>query len=531
MDCGHVAKSYFSSLINHEMSLMTHKYSGIAYRQTADLTTPWLVTFVATAEDISSWAGIPRRSEKGLIGFQRPDDERRVTQAEGFFKNTKNQSPTALIVGIHRPAEGERPRVRLEFTDSDASAQIRACELHIDFDQSTYPLSHAVRDLKTQIGTRLADAREEPAADDNGDGDEEETAEDADESTDEAADDSPELELGKSLLMELEAKLDDATWCAANESAIIDLAKPCTVIDGQHRLKGAERRESHIPFSVIALFNCSWPEQVFQFTVVNYTAKGIPDQFITANAALSLTGKDLDVLKGRLQQAGVKVLEYDLMSVVNFDRESPFFERVSMAASGTQPGKLGYKTMVQIAKAWHSTKTPAVGKLIEASYPEITAGGARQRRKAKNAMWHDNTDWGGFFKHFWAVVRDHYQAEAQRVGVADPWDISSGTHLTVTAVLRAFQERFLVHLAGQDEWFELPSSLTTNAAATDHFTTKVGRLAKKVCEKIPLDFFTATWAWSSVNIGPGKEALKTCLQGFIESGNEYKYRNSTLFRG
>lgn len=510
---------------------MTHKYSGIAYRQTTDSSAPWLVTFVATAEDISSWAGIPRRSEKGLIGFQRPDDERRVTQAEGFFKNTKNQSPTALIVGIHRPASGERPRVRLVFTDNDSEASIRQCELQIDFDQSAYSLANAVHDLKTQINTRLEDARDEAVSDESSDSEDEEAADDADDTGDEAADDAPEIELGRSLLMDLVTKLNDPDWCAANEASIIDLAKPCTVIDGQHRLKGAERRESHIPFTVIGLFDCSWPEQVFQFTVVNYTAKGIPDQFITANAALSLTGNDLDFLKTRLQQAGVKVLEYDLMSVVNFDRESPFFERVSMAASGTQSGKLGYKTMVQIAKAWHSTNTLAVAKIIEASYPEISGGNARQKRKAKNAMWHDNADWGGFFKRFWAVVRDYYQEEAQRGGVADPWDIANQTHLSVTAVLRAFQERFLVHLAGQDGWFELPDSVTTNAAANEYFAAKVERLAKKVCEKIPLDFFTSTWAWNSVNIGPGKEALKTCLQGFIEGGSEYKFRNSTLFRG
>ena len=113
---------------------------------------------------------------------------------------------------------------------------------------------------------------------------------DADSDSDDSpATDGEELELGRSVLSDLADSLDDPAWLedGDNANAVLDMAKPATIIDGQHRLLGADATERGIPFSVVALVDCPWAEQVFQFTVVNYTAKGIPDQFITANAALS----------------------------------------------------------------------------------------------------------------------------------------------------------------------------------------------------------------------------------------------------
>src|SRR3954453_5574122 len=78
-------------------------YEGIAYKQALDPdTAPWIMTFVAPAEDITAWAGVPRRSSDRLAGFQRAVDEPRRERAEEFFTQPPNQSPTAVIVGIHQ---------------------------------------------------------------------------------------------------------------------------------------------------------------------------------------------------------------------------------------------------------------------------------------------------------------------------------------------------------------------------------------------------------------------------------------------
>jgi hypothetical protein len=332
---------------------MAHRvYRGTAYRQALDADAPWLVSFVATAEDLLSWAGIPRRTDNEMMGFQRAYEESRVERAKKFFQQFGlNQSPTSIVLGIHRPLEGEPVAVSLGFdASSDAEAAIRPCSLTVDLEGEP-PLETLRNRLRKQIEARLAEDQADSAGSDefdDGDGsyaEEEVTAPETaadneipaaadgpapDGESDEVDEDDEEIELGRSLLRNLLLRLDDEIWCTNNSTDLRDLGKPATIIDGQHRVLGAALCEQNIPFSVIALINCSWAEQVFQFTVVNYTAKGIPDQFITANAALSLTANELQLLEERLRQAGVKVIEYELMRVINFDPESPFYELINL---------------------------------------------------------------------------------------------------------------------------------------------------------------------------------------------------------
>ncbi|HYM46322.1 MAG TPA: hypothetical protein VES65_09230, partial [Solirubrobacteraceae bacterium] len=319
-------------------------YQGIAYRQSRSPDAPYLVSFVAVAEELLEWAGIPRRSEENLVGFQRGFDEIRVDRAKRYFDIPENQSPTALVLGLHPPA-GRDPdalTVEMEGTDGDA---IRPCTITVRYSDSDYSCEEIVAAVRRQLDYRLsnqpAEVDEETTADDfdtevdgvdavNGASPSPESeSEDSDIS--EGDNDEEEIELGRSVLDQLREKLDDSEWCAANEEALRDMAKPATLIDGQHRVKGAERCERGIPFAVCALVDCAWAEQVYQFTVVNYTAKGIPDQFITANAALSLTRDELGGLQDRLVQAGVKVIEYELMKVVEFDSRSQFYNLVNLS--------------------------------------------------------------------------------------------------------------------------------------------------------------------------------------------------------
>ncbi len=502
---------------------MERIYRGIAYRQAQDTTAPWLINFVATAEDVASWSGIPRRSEKGLIGFQRPDDTGRVDRARDFFKDISNQSPTALILGVHRVKEEASRRVQLSFQDGDDFSSIRNCELRITFDATSFGLDAAVKELKSQIALRLSETSEQEAEEDENEDEGEEEAPEDEEDTEDDGD--GEIELGRSLLLDLSKKLDDAEWCNANKEDLVDLAKPCTVIDGQHRLKGAVRCERHIPFSVIAIYDCPWPEQVFQFTVVNYTAKGIPDQFITANAALSLTGDELEMLKTRLTQAKIKVTEYELMRVVNFDASSPFYQKVSMASKGNEPGKIGYKTMVQVAKAWHAGKDSAVKQIIANAYPSITgkAGVVKRERLAK---WTQD-DWGLFFIDFWQTIYSHYKAKAP--AGFDPWNIGS-SNLTIAVTLLELQRAFFINLAQQDEeFFEIDPRKTDSPI--EQLRDKVRKRAEKVASFIPVEFFQTTWKMKSLNTGPGKTAIQTALKAFVENKGSYQYANSSLVTG
>ena len=128
----------------------------------------------------------------------------------------------------------------------------------------------------------------ETAADGETDDELELPEEDEDDNAEETDAEEEPIELGRSLIEKLRQQLDNRDWCEQNIDALKHMARPATISDGQHRLGGAGRCERYIPFTVCAIYDCPWPEQIFQFTVVNYTARGIPDQFITANAALCL---------------------------------------------------------------------------------------------------------------------------------------------------------------------------------------------------------------------------------------------------
>ena len=111
-------------------------YTGLAYRQSRDASAPWVVTFVCAAEELLSWAGIPQRTDQTVIGFQRPEDDSRVERAKKFFELGTNQSPTAIVVGIHPPSSQDRRTIRLEFNPEDDGKAIRRCELHVNWDGS-----------------------------------------------------------------------------------------------------------------------------------------------------------------------------------------------------------------------------------------------------------------------------------------------------------------------------------------------------------------------------------------------------------
>lgn len=511
-------------------------YEGTAYKQSRAAGAPWIISFVSSAEDLLVWAGIPRRATSGLVGFQRALDEPRVEKAKVFFNTNLNQSPTALVVGVHPQSDPNR-LVNLEFLEGDANSNVRRCRLVIDFAAGDLPIEAAVAQVKAQIVTRLGTGSAALGSDADADGEIVES--DASDQVEILAGDpgvasvldvqdvdpdeqDDEIELGRSVLRDLLANLGDEQWTVEHAEDIRDLAKPATIIDGQHRVVGAQLCERNIPFAVCAIFDCSWPEQVFQFTVVNYTAKGIPDQFITANAALSLTKDELNALQSRLVQAGVKVIEYELMKVVEFDPRSPFHGLVNLSEK-SDPNKIGYNTMVRVARRWYDAKHPAFLNLLPQLYPDMPG----KKNKAKRLDRWKREDWGEFFIDFWRVIHGMYQPYGSHEAGHSLWDVGH-SNLIVAIVLYELQEAFLKNLNAQDEEFFIPKD-PTNAVL--ELRDKLRKRAEKFVEWIPANFFSSRWGWSSLSIGPGRAALSDALTKFVDSKGSFQYANSSLVTG
>lgn len=520
------------------------RYQGIAYRQSGGVDVPWLVTFVAASEELLSWAGIPRKSEHNLTGFQRPMDPNRVAKAKAFFDMPGNQSPTTLIVGIPEVIPGQEAAVELLLQNDDTASGIQSCELvvRIPDDESVAEAAERLKaQLQYRLGNQEASDRAEAAAsgidEDNGIGESgalgdgqgdfgteasDEELEDEETDEDEDAGSDAELELGSSILSKLVARLSDPQWIAEQEEHIRDLAKPAIVIDGQHRVKGAEACERHIPFAVCAVMNAPWSEEVFQFTVVNYTAKGIPDQFITANAALSLTRGELEDLKERLTQAGVKIIEYELMQIVNFDTRSPFYDLVDLSDK-RRSDRLGYKTMVQVARGWWDARHQVFSLILPNMYPHIH--GAKKKTRRVNE-WRA-ADWGDFFLAFWDEVHSSYKTEPAIDAHYTLWDVGH-SQLVNTVVLLELQKAFLTNLNAQDPgYFEVPEG----EEPKKYLLQQVAKRAKQFVSYFPPAFFATKWTDTSLNVGPGRRHLQEAFGSMVNAKGKYQYGKSALVAG
>lgn len=508
---------------------MSLRYKGIAYRQATDPESPWIASFVAKAEDLLRWAAIPRRSEAHLLGFQRAGESSRIDAAREFFSISTNQSPTSLILGLH--PEGLNSGLSIEFSDTRERNEPTPCTLIVDVDaiEAATTEERAERVRQGLLSRLQADSPRPSDEDTESDDD---ILDDDDLSADEVAmQEEPiedrEVELGESVLAKLADLLKDPQWVSNYSDLVGDLAKPATIIDGQHRVLGAAQCERGIPFNVCALINCSWPEQVFQFTVVNYTATGIPDQFITANAALSLTGSELRGIEARLVQAGVKVVEYELMKVVNFDQRSPFLNLVNLTEA-RRPELIGYKSMVRLAKAWQTGKADAIASgILDNLYPE-NIGSRRHVRRRNLAQW-QRADWGDFFIAFWRVVHDIYAGKKTSSGHS-LWD-PEHSQLMIAAVLIQLQSTFLEMLAVQaSSFFDINSE--TNEAAKEELLDRVRIFARsRIKEAFPPKFFEERWGTKSLSTGAGKRDLEDVFSRMVKSRGKFQYAKSSLVQG
>lgn len=505
-------------------SQIIYTYDGIAYRQSHSTEAPLIVSFVASAEELLEWSSIPRRGklEEGQIGFQRTDDPNRVLKAKEFFSRyPTNQSPTAIVVGIHPVIDDTQRIATLKLENEFEDSTTHRCKLTISLPieiQSVEAVQSIVDLVKSKISYRVEQDEQEVSSNELL----YETLIYEDDSELEEDEDSDKIELGQSILKTFLENLESEDWCEKNFEAIQDFAKPATIIDGQHRLKGAAACERNIPFTVCAVYDCPWSEQVFQFTVINYTQKGIPDQFITANAALSLTGSELDSLKGRFSQAGVKVLEYDLMEIVQFNESSPFYSLVNLSEKKGDPNKIGYKTMVRIAKKWYEAKHKFLLQVILPNLYKDIEGSNSQVVKQRLELW-KNQDWGNFFIDFWDAIRAKYGSHPSHEEGYALWDVGH-SNLMRGVVIFELQELFF-------DTFSILKAKDFAFNSEAEIRRELRERVEDFTNDIPANFFATTWGQTSLDVGPGRASLKATLSKVQKSGGTFRYKNSSLITG
>jgi hypothetical protein len=425
------------------MTKKTYTYSGISFKQNPKA--PELFAFVAPAEELVEFCGVARKSEKLLTNYQRALDTVRVnTEVMPFFRIPENCTPTAVVISLH-----ETPLAELKFVDlidnEGAGLNLKRLSLTLT-DPNSLDASTVIAEARKLLDARLAtepltktgDAGDQMEVEDSvasdqsdaGSGDEgdDESAETIGQEGDEEAE---KVEIGTSMLKDLRAKLDDPEQAMQLIDTLRDMLKPALIIDGQHRTFGAAKLEEGIPLLVCSLVKPDWKEQVFQFTVINDKAQGIPKPFITSLAGMSLTSTELGELQSRLSQAGVQLWEVDVMQRLGYDPRSTFFNRIEFKTTGSGASGLGYQTMKQLGRAWYEPKAPGLVAVYKALYE---LDGKKESKKALVSKWQKSEDWFRYFCIFWDHVKEKFASTPL-------WETHSS--LMTAVVLLQFQHSFL----------------------------------------------------------------------------------------
>lgn len=471
-----------------------------------------LLSLVASSDDIVKWAGVPRKAYEfrngTLVGFQRQLDDARIREIRDFISSERNVSPTAVVVAFR---EGTISLHLLDNNEKLKGGNDPGELVWVEFklDDSPPTLSEAIKKYLALVTPRLPATPEENEADNIPSVDQVEVVDDEEEFI---IHDSHLLGFVRSLRAKLDdlcQQGDDPDLYSEEEKKLLEtlteLLKPAMLVDGQHRVYGAHILEMDVAFTVCALSNVSWEEQVFQFVVVNQKAQPIAPEFLSAIVSTSLTQTEISNLMERLSAARINVEEHQMMDRVNHDPESPFRGMVKFKIAGEE-GKLPYPGMRQIANQFRRlTPDPRFSNVAA----HLCAGKTITEKKRNWA----GEKWFGYFCAFWGVIKDKYGDTPP--GEKPLWNPES--QLLKIAVLQIIQDEFLAWSSySKQEW---PSDIEA-----------FKRLVRKWIENVPRAFFAEDWKGvKSIPTPESRERIRESLRTLIENAN-YQFRRARLFK-
>jgi hypothetical protein len=273
---------------------------------------PAIYATCMTPSDLLQWASVPRKSPRGMDGYQRPLADRYEKIARFIEAHGQNIIPGSIIVASDRGAKN--------FTISPVVVKGVKSEVHgLCKITLTYapPASHKLMldDIISQFKTRV------PAT---------------------------ELSAGKSRMAAFVHMLEhlQTNWTSEIDAKppgdqarkewlqwIEDRHKIGFIMDGQHRVFGAAavnpastnflgpQDEPMLPVSIIP--DISVAEQVFHFAMMNITPEKVKKAQANTNAAYSLSAEEFGIYEPRLQRF-IDTTDAIWLDRMDSDSDSPF---------------------------------------------------------------------------------------------------------------------------------------------------------------------------------------------------------------
>jgi hypothetical protein len=449
-----------------------------------------------------------------MKGFQRAIIETHVDDIVSYFEVEENISPTAVVVAF-KPGQ-----VKLNpipgFETSPNAPQILSITIDTpDFDSiDIYELARRAADA---LGQHLGDTHASPPPNIENDSQYDGSAhENADQDEDDPESAESLLSLEESHLQQFISQLRSRDWIKKAiqddeqklRTTLCDLLKPATIVDGQHRTRGAARCEQQIPFAVVALIEAPWKEEVFQFVVINQRAKPIQAEFLSAIVSSSLSEDDILDLKSRLEQAGVNLLNTRIIDLVNGSPESPFKGMIDFKITGSE-GKLKFTGMLQLAKRFMKLQTHDPKRRFNTFFKQIFQSCVDGKNLTENRENWQNQEWFTYFCSLWTTVQQHFN----QLGFSNLWE--PGSNLLKIVTLHELQNLFL-------DWLFKRMDRIENAE-------QFRKLTRQFLTNLNGSFFTDVWQLKSLQSETGRRYLRQALTNAIEQ-QDYR-RNDPLFKG
>ena len=519
------------------------RYPVIPFHQFAggDQDDDLLYLFAAPASAIAAWAGIPRKGWRVRMLYQRWVTQGREREVKAFWDDAGS-----YVSEGHRYLLGPTALTLAATGQPDVSGGGIALNYHPPFttaDSEFDTLSKAATAALETIKPRLETAEMVQLAEYGND------------MSYQPTEYQPNHVLSSAIQI-AQMAYDPEAFCSNNTispeergellEALEALCRPALVVDGQHRLLGAALSKHNVTLPVVLIPNANWLEQIYQFVVINETAKRVPSDLLTDIFGNSLTPKEQTKVRGWLTKSHVQVEARIAAVVAGSHNESPFNGLVALKLGKDQRPQ-GYITETTIRQLIEGGRGNTPGWRTDASFYENvvrhTISDAEQWEAWTSGRWRE------YWFTFWSEVGDFYNEQATNGSLWGPQQ----SNLTKAVTLRLMQELFMstwiedakstqraAHsleevLASRmpaDEISAIVHAEVAKSALPDDLTIFRRAVRERFLAKgVPVRVFEKTWV-KSLDDEQGIADLRAELRkayDLSQRGERYKAQNKAVF--
>lgn len=456
----------------------TYRYLAVKYIQQENSSPVFL--FAAPCHEITGWAGIPRKEAKEgvqTVGFQRSPDRNRLKKLKLFLGQKDNIVANPILC-----ATKIFSRISFDPLEQEAGAEYIGWLTIEEPDYRVYSLVNlfkAVEELILQRLPRLekeikitedeiaefcrtteeiSELSESIAENEIDNNNENEEYEDEEDSSIEFSSESHIEEFFRAvrlrrIALEVTGTPDRDNFAGFSKEALKDYLHAVTLVDGQHRLLGAQaqlnasikteesmawqdellsqgisasevleraKQKFARQIGIALIHNDDWAEHVFQFVVVNQKATPIQSALLGSIIATTLTDDEVSRITDRLGRADINVADYQTIAFLSSSPRSPFYglikrgydekkesekkidwsvvDRLVKIFRYLQNGKYFHNRSVDFAKKWRKSLLDKSG--IVQAYQD------KGFEDAYSYWKHPKGPWLDVFLAVWTQVRD-----------------------------------------------------------------------------------------------------------------------------